>query len=48
MEKLADLRERAANVERTPWKSVTETEIMAKLVRDDLGFGRSRGMSIGR
>jgi hypothetical protein len=44
MAKLPDLRKRAALVERDPWKNVTKTDIMAKLVRDDLGLGRSRGM----
>jgi hypothetical protein len=44
VEKLDELRERAANVERKPWTFPSETEIMAKLVRDDLGLGRSRGM----
>ena len=44
MAKLPDLRKRAALVERDPWKNVTQTDIMAKLVRDDLGLGRSRGM----
>ena len=44
MAKLPDLRKRAANVERDPWKYVTKTDIMAKLVRDDLGLGRPRGM----
>jgi hypothetical protein len=44
MAKLPDLRKRAALVERDPWKNVTKTDIMAKLVREDLGLGRSRGM----
>jgi hypothetical protein len=48
MEKLPELRKRAAKVERDPWKFDTKAEIMAKLVRDDLGRSRSRGMGMGR
>ena len=44
MKQLPDLRKRAANVEREPFTFPSEAEKMAKLVRDDLGHGRSRGM----
>jgi hypothetical protein len=47
MKRLPELRERATN-ERDPWKYESENDTIARIIRDELGRGRSQSRGMGR